>query len=140
VVTAAGQVASPAQCFDVDGWRFLEVERFDRVGQRGRRGVLSLSALNSEYLGTPTPDCSTALLRPPFFFAGDAKQLRWLDVFGQLIGNTDRDWEMSFLPGAVSARPAWLMLDDPGARCDVAGRAFETFGAHQSTRRLATRR
>ena len=117
VVAAAGRVASPAQCFDVDGWRFLEVERFDRVGQRGRRGVLSLSALNSEYLGTPDAWTAAAALlaAPPFFLpAGDAEQLRWLDVFGQLIGNTDRHFgNVSFFAGsgkALRLAPAYDML------------------------------
>jgi hypothetical protein len=35
----------------IAGARFLEVERFDRVGTRGRQAVISLYALGIEYLG-----------------------------------------------------------------------------------------
>jgi hypothetical protein len=92
-VAAAGRAAPKARCIDIDGWRFLETERFDRVGERGRRAVLSLMALNNEYLGNATTWTLAAsqLQKPPFRLPErDASDLRWLDVFGQLIGNNDR--------------------------------------------------
>jgi hypothetical protein len=116
VIAAAGRPASRGRCFDGRGWRFLEVERFDRVGPRGRRGVISLYALNAEYLGTADSWTSAApLLRaPPFSLPEpDAALVRWLDVFGQLIGNTDRHLgNLSFLvePGGLRVAPAYDML------------------------------
>lgn len=117
VIAAAGRPASPARFFGDGDWWFLEVERFDRVGRRGRRGVLSLYALNVEYLGTADSWTSAApLLRaPPFSLAEpDAALMRWLDVFGQLIGNTDRHLgNLSFLlepGGGVRVAPAYDML------------------------------
>lgn len=117
VIAAAGRAAPAARCLDVDGWRFLEVERFDRTGPRGRRAVVSLAALNNEYLGTPDTwtAASSLLAAPPFLLpAADAAQLRWLDVFGQLVGNTDRHLgNVSFFTGgalALRLAPAYDML------------------------------
>jgi hypothetical protein len=133
-VAAAGRPASPARCLDVDGWRFLEVERFDRVGARGRRAVLSLAALNNEYLGTPGTwtEAATLLERPPFSLpAEDRADVRWLDVFGQLVGNTDRHFgNLGFLvahEGALRLAPAYDMLPMILAPASdvVAPRAFE---------------
>ena len=67
----------------------LESERFDRVGERGRLGVLSLAAVHDD----PADRWARAAVvlrdtgRLP---ADDARRLRWLDAFGALIGNTDR--------------------------------------------------
>jgi len=116
-IAAAGRPASRGRCFDGDGWRFLEVERFDRAGRRGRRAVVSLFALNNEYLETPDSWTSAApLLRAaPFSLSeADASSMQWLDVFGQLIGNTDRHFgNVSFLvapDGSVRLAPAYDML------------------------------
>jgi len=92
-IAAAGIPAPAASCHDVGGWRFLEVDRFDRVGERGRRAVVSLFALNNEYLGGSTSWTAAipALQKAPFSLEEtDAARIRWLDVFGQLIANTDR--------------------------------------------------
>lgn len=92
-IRAAGRPAARAEYFDVDGCRFLEVERFDRVGARGRRSLLSLLAIANEYGGDMNTWTSAALQlrRRPFALSeADATTLRWLDVFGNLIGNTDR--------------------------------------------------
>jgi hypothetical protein len=92
-IRAAGRTAARAHCLDVDGWRFLEVERFDRVGVRGRRALLTLLAITNEYRGDIDNWTSAAigLRRRPFALPeADAAALRWLDVFGNLIGNTDR--------------------------------------------------
>ncbi len=92
-VDAAGIRAARAQCIDVDGWRCLEVERFDRVGERGRRAVVTLAAIDDEHFGKRDNWTSAAgrLASAPFSLPiDDATHLRWLDAFGQLAGNTDR--------------------------------------------------
>lgn len=116
-VAAAGRPAASARCLDRNGWRFLEVERFDRVAERGRLAVLSLAALNNEYLGGPRTwtDAAPLLRRPPLRLPQeDAERLRWLDVFGQLIGNTDRHFgNVSFMErddGTLRLAPAYDML------------------------------
>jgi HipA-like C-terminal domain len=94
VIRAAGISTATAEFFDIQGIRFLEVERFDRVGTRGRRGLLSLAAIDNEHAGR-RDNWTSAVLR----FAADpdvtidqqhVRDVRWLDAFGQLIGNEDR--------------------------------------------------
>jgi hypothetical protein len=91
-VRAAGLEAAEARWFDEGGFRFLEVERFDRLGARGRRGVLSLGALDAEYGGSggSWTRIASKLLEVGRLGPEDARRIRWLDVFGNLIGNTDR--------------------------------------------------
>ena len=72
--------------------RFLEVPRFDRVGQFGRIGVLSLRALDAELVGdasAPWPSLVSRLAAEGHVDADAVAgtTLRW--AFGTLIGNTD---------------------------------------------------
>src|SRR5690606_15556271 len=48
VIASRGIPAARAQIIETDSHTFLEVERFDRVGLRGRRAVLSLAALHDD--------------------------------------------------------------------------------------------
>jgi hypothetical protein len=113
---AAGISATTAQCFDVGGVQFLEVERFDRVGLHGRRGLISLFALANEYLGHLGGWTRAALDLREMERIGvqDARTMRWLDAFGQLIGNTDRHFgNLSFHAadsGALRLAPVYDML------------------------------
>ncbi|MCP3099847.1 type II toxin-antitoxin system HipA family toxin YjjJ [Myxococcus sp. K15C18031901] len=97
----AGRDAARSRWMDVQGYRFLEVERFDRVGPRGRRELLSLDALTSEDLDARSIWTQSAqrLLEAGSISREDATRMRWLDTFGQLIGNTDRHFgNLSFFP------------------------------------------
>lgn len=67
----------------------LESARFDRVGPRGRRAVLSLAAVHDDAADGWTR-AARALLDAGRIGEEDARRLRWLDAFGALIGNTDR--------------------------------------------------
>jgi hypothetical protein len=115
-VRAAGIQAAAADVFDIEGTRFLEVERFDRIGTRGRRGVSSLFVLGGEYLGHMDNWTRAAqdLLGEERISAEDARTIRWLDTFGQLIGNTDRHFgNLSFFTGdggALQLTPVYDML------------------------------
>ena len=77
---------------DVGGQRFLEVSRFDRVGELGRVGMFSLKSLDAEFVGNATAPWPVIVAR----LAADAhveqeavvgSALLW--AFGILIGNTD---------------------------------------------------
>jgi len=88
----AGIPAAQTWIVDVEDQRFLEVERFDRVGLLGRRGVFSLAALDAEFVGAGTgtwPSIANRLaasgeIRPE---AVQGAEILW--AFGVLIGNTD---------------------------------------------------
>jgi DNA-binding transcriptional ArsR family regulator len=88
----AGIAAAKTQIFDHGGQRFLEVERFDRAGKLGRRALISLAALDAEFVGGGSggwPVMARRLaadgqIRPE---AAHAADLLW--AFGTLIGNAD---------------------------------------------------
>jgi hypothetical protein len=68
---------------------FLEIVRFDRVGERGRRPMISLAAAYQD------PSQSWARAASSLRSAGalpdeDARRLRLYDAFARLIGNADR--------------------------------------------------
>lgn len=70
---------------------FLEIERFDRVGDRGRKGVISLMALSMEFVGilNSWSAIGRELLRQKLIQAKDYSNIVELELFGKLIGNTD---------------------------------------------------
>ena len=119
VVHEAGLDEARTQWFDERGYRFLEVERFDRLGERGRRGVLASrpwTTSTSATLAVALPGCASPRSsgERKLIDSEDARRLRWLDVFGQLIGNTDRHFgNVSFLEQGDSTlrlAPAYDML------------------------------
>ncbi|RLB67561.1 MAG: type II toxin-antitoxin system HipA family toxinoxin YjjJ [Deltaproteobacteria bacterium] len=70
---------------------FLEVSRFDRIGRNGRLPLVSLTAIDNEFLGHLDDWAATAgrLEERKMISSDDANQLRWLYSFGALIANTD---------------------------------------------------
>lgn len=94
VLAGAGVPVPRSEWFDRGGSRYLELERFDRAGARGRRGVISLWAVNCHYLdgGLSWSSAARGILGEPSLNmdAAHADRMVWLDTFGDLIGNTDR--------------------------------------------------
>ncbi len=88
----AGIPAARTRIVDHGGQRFLEVERFDRIANLGRRALFSLAALDAEFVGAGAggwPIIARQLanggqIHPE---AADGANLLW--AFGTLIGNTD---------------------------------------------------
>lgn len=90
-----GVPAPRSEWFDLKGIRYLEVERFDRIGRQGRCGVISLYTVNNHFIGQNPDNWSRAgkrILDEPGLNLShaDADRLIWLDTFGELIGNSDR--------------------------------------------------
>jgi hypothetical protein len=128
VVASAGISAAPTSLVETPSHWFLESERFDRVGPRGRLAVVSLAAVHDN----PADAWARAAAR--LRDAGrlseeDARRLRWLDAFGALIGNTDRhQYNIVFFPEGSRLRlaPAFdqvSMLYAPSADGLVPSRA-----------------
>lgn len=78
---------------------FLEVERFDRVGQHGRIGVVTLGALDYEFVGEGGPwPVTAAELTRDFIRETDYERIVRLYAFGQWIANNDmHPGNLSFL-------------------------------------------
>lgn len=92
VLIAAGVQASHSQLIDIGGRRFLEVERFDRVGPLGRRALHSLSSVEAEFVGdvqSPWPVLAAKLAAQGAITQDAAAGAALLYAFGTLIGNTD---------------------------------------------------
>jgi hypothetical protein len=105
---AAGVGAARARVVDVDARRFLEVERFDRVGVRGRRGVLTLGPLDDELFGARDTwtDAAARLHESGLLDASDARRVRLLEAFGICIGNGDRHFgNLAFFADGLCPRP-----------------------------------
>ncbi|MCF8198320.1 MAG: type II toxin-antitoxin system HipA family toxin YjjJ [Sulfuritalea sp.] len=103
----AGIPAAKTQIVDRSGQRFLEVERFDRIGSLGRRALLSLAALDAEFVGAGAgnwPSIAGRLVDDSQIRqeAADGANLLW--AFGTLIGNSDmHSGNLSFI--AEQGRP-----------------------------------
>ncbi|MGL6291228.1 MAG: type II toxin-antitoxin system HipA family toxin YjjJ [Silanimonas sp.] len=88
---AAGVPASPTQLVEAGEFVCLESARHDRVGAHGRRGQVSLRALDAAYFGR-NDDWTRAARRleaAAWLDAAHAERLRTLHAFGRLIGNSD---------------------------------------------------
>jgi hypothetical protein len=122
------------EVLDAGGRRFLEVSRFDRVGAAGRRGVLSLGALEDAFLDRSSANwAATAVLleQAQLITPEDARTLRWIWCFGDLIANSDMHranvafWFTDTLPCRVAPCYDMLpMLYAPGPQGDLDERPF----------------
>ncbi|MFH1434952.1 MAG: type II toxin-antitoxin system HipA family toxin YjjJ [Pseudomonadota bacterium] len=70
---------------------FLEVQRFDRLEGGGRRGLLSLAALEAEFVGAAGSwsGAAAALLAAGHVDETAFRHVQWIECFGRLIANTD---------------------------------------------------
>lgn len=106
VLSSHGLLASCTQIVETSSHWFLESERFDRAGPRGRRAVLSLAAVHDDP-ARPWAEAAVELNRAGRLSDDDARRLRWLDAFGAFIGNTDRHpFNVLFFPDGARLRLA----------------------------------
>lgn len=91
VLERHGLPAARSQIVVADGRVFLESTRFDRT-PTGRRGCISLAALDAAYVGevvAPWPHLAERLQSSGWLDAVQARALARVGSFGALIGNTD---------------------------------------------------
>ena len=83
--------AAESEVVQSQGRSFLEVKRFDRVGDWGRRGVVSFGAADNEFtgIGQPWPAIARALLAEQRINSADVSRIERISAFGHLIGNSD---------------------------------------------------
>ncbi len=112
-----GVQAAQTQLIDADR-AYLEVQRFDRIGPRGRRGVVSLGAIDDVFVGQRNNWVQTAqqLQRLRMLRERDVQDISLLYAFGLLIHNSDMHFgNLSLLhegPASVqfSLAPCYDML------------------------------
>lgn len=116
-LSGVGIAAAHAHCFESDEYAYLEIERFDRVGRFGRRGMISAGAIDDELFGRRDnwPAFAQRCEEARILDADSVRLVLILTAFSELIGNGDRHFENLSLmtdddgrPNAVS--PAYDML------------------------------
>jgi len=104
--------AAETELLDINGLRCLIINRFDRIGEMGRRAVLSLAAASEQVDGTWT-DAAEGMQRRGELSDESLHRIALLDAFGALIANTDRhQYNVSLFPaeGGHSVAPAFDQL------------------------------
>jgi hypothetical protein len=91
VLSLHGKTVAQAEVLRGEQRTFLEMERFDRAGKHGRRGMISLKALDLEFAGKGKGWGAVAreLLRAKILRPEDCREIEWLELFGKLIANSD---------------------------------------------------
>lgn len=116
LLSRAGLPSSRSQWFLFGDRAYLEVERFDRSGAEGRIGAVSLYAIDISRYGKldSWSGCAQRLEADALLSAQHADWIRLLDVFAQLIANTDRHFGNITLldrrEGPFELAPAYDML------------------------------
>lgn len=92
VVNNSGISAARSTIIEAGGRVFLEVVRFDRTGLMGRLPIISLRAIDNEFYGFQDNwvNAANRMASDGRLSPQDAGSLRWLSVFGSLIGNNDQ--------------------------------------------------
>ena len=135
VLREAGFATATTRIFQFEDRVFLESERFDRVDASGRKGLVTLKALDAAYIGRGNgswSDVAHPLHAGKWISDKDREQMIQLHCFGQLIANTDMHWgNLSFfLPEAhpYPLAPVYDMLPmlfRPSSSGEVVERTFE---------------
>ena len=89
VLRDGGVAAANAKLIETRTYRFLEVERFDRIGERGRRAMVTLAAAHDD-LSDTWARAATRIAGARLLSTEDARRLQLYDAFARLIANEDR--------------------------------------------------
>ena len=87
----AGCGSASSEIVDVDGLRCLVIDRFDRIGEMGRRAVVTLAAVAERGGGTRS-DAAESLRADGVLGDDGLRQIVLLDAFGAWIANSDRHY------------------------------------------------
>lgn len=116
ILGEAGLSVSRSELVMAGNQIFLELQRFDRIGARGRRGIASLKSLDDAFVGQTAnwPRTTETLLRGGVITAAAHDNAQRLYAFGALIGNSDMHFgNLSFHNDGthpLSLAPAYDML------------------------------
>ncbi|WP_143045002.1 HipA domain-containing protein [Variovorax sp. YR216] len=106
-LSAAGVEAAAARYFEGDEYGFLEVDRFDRIGRFGRRGMISAGAIDDELFGMRDtwPAFAHRCADEGLLDAHGVQRVQVLTAYSELIGNGDRHFENLSLMTDERGRP-----------------------------------
>ncbi|MGH8026127.1 MAG: type II toxin-antitoxin system HipA family toxin YjjJ [Pseudoxanthomonas sp.] len=134
---AHGQPAARSEILEADGRTFLQSTRFDRTPALGRRGFVSLAALDAAFHGHGRLDWwrfAPQLQREGWVDAENSRQLSVLGWFGALIANSDMHLgNAALIPTdarPLTLAPAYDMLPmhfRPAASGEVVPRDYAVF-------------
>ncbi len=90
-IRRAGHAAARTSIVRAGDRVFLEAERFDRFPGGGRRGLISMEALDAEFVGHggTWADSAAALNDQGRIDSADLAEVQWRGCFGRLIANAD---------------------------------------------------
>lgn len=135
ILADAGLAAAESALVESGGRIFLESTRFDRTPVLGRHGFVSLAALDAAYYGHGRIEWwrfAGPLQRDGWISADDARALRRIAWFGELIANADMHLGNAGLvvteQRPLALAPAYDMLPmrfRPNASGEVVARAYE---------------
>lgn len=135
VLSEADFATAHTRILQIENRVFLESERYDRVGHCGRKGLVTLRALDAAYIGMGSgswADVGRRLHRDRWISEVDRDRMIQLHCFGELIANTDMHWgNLSFfLPETppFPLAPVYDMLPmrfRPGSTGEIIQRQFE---------------
>jgi hypothetical protein len=133
-ILAAHQIAAArTSLLEAGGRVFLEVIRFDRVGLQGRLPMATFAALDGD-LGMLDQNWTVVareLGRLAELSAADVRTVEILDLYGALIGNTDRHhgnialaWTLAQRHSLLAAYDMLPMVYRPNAHGEIIARAW----------------
>ncbi len=110
-----GLPAANAEIFRIGDRVYLESQRFDRAGSRGRRAAISLGMVDAEFSGEGSgwSQIAHGLRQAMVLEQTSHDQIVWLEAFGHWIGNSDlHPGNLSLYPGfeSFALRPVYDML------------------------------
>ena len=111
----AGMLAANTQLFQFDGRVFLESQRFDRIGEKGRVPMISLLAIDAEFVGLVQSWSKVArqMQQQKLISSEDERVCNWNEQYGHWIGNTDMhlgNLSMTVTERGFKLLPAYDML------------------------------
>ncbi len=111
----AGMAAANTQLLQLDGRVFLESQRFDRVGEAGRVPMISLLAINAEFVGLAHSWSKVAkqMNLQKLINSDDERICTWNELYGHWIANTDMhlgNLSMTVTESGFKVLPAYDML------------------------------
>jgi hypothetical protein len=116
VIRRSDRLSAPlSRIIEAGGRTFLEVERFDRIGELGRIGTSSLASLDNAYVGLGNGswiDAAQRLVKEKIIPSDLIEDISVMWWFGKLIANTDMHFgNLTFMiEPDITLSPAYDML------------------------------